>query len=82
MTPATPDTKPTDRSISPSSRTKTTPMPRMAYGADWTIRFTKFPAVRKFEFWLWKTIAMTIRPMMIGNEPSSPCLTSETQRRA
>ena len=27
MTPATPLTKPTDRSISPSSRTNTTPMP-------------------------------------------------------
>ena len=27
------------------------PMARIAYGADWTIRLTKLPAVRKFEFW-------------------------------
>ena len=36
------------------------------------MRFTKFPDVRKFEFCDWKTIAMMIRPMKIGSEPSSP----------
>ena len=41
---------------------------------DWTIRLTKLPAVRKFEFCDWKTIAMMIRPRMIGSEPSSPLL--------
>src|SRR5215203_3123045 len=29
--------------ISPSSRTNTTPIARIAYGADWTIRLTKLP---------------------------------------
>ena len=58
------------------------PMARIAYGADWTIRLTKLPAVRKFEFCVWKTIAMMIRPTMIGSEPSSPCLTSVHQRAA
>ena len=53
-----------------------------AYGAVWTIRLTKLPAVRKRSFCVWKTIAMTIRPTMIGSEPSSPALTSVHQRRA
>ena len=30
------------------------PMAIVVIAAAWTIRFTKFPAVRKFEFWLWK----------------------------
>jgi hypothetical protein len=43
---------------------------------------TKFPAVRKFEFAVWKTIAMMIRPTMIGSDPRSPALTSVHQRAA
>jgi hypothetical protein len=43
---------------------------------------TKLPAVRKFEFAVWKTIAMMTRPTMIGSEPSSPPRTSVHQRRA
>ena len=81
-TPPTPLTKPTDRSISPSSRTKTMPMPMTAKAAIWTMRLTKFPAVRKRSFWDWKTIAMMIRPTMIGSEPSSPERTPAHQRRA
>ena len=38
------------------------PMAIVVMAAAWTIRLTKFPAVRKFEFWLWKTIAMMISP--------------------
>ena len=53
-----------------------------AYGAVWTIRLTKLPAVRKRSFWVWKTIAMMIRPTTIGSEPSSPPLTSVHQRFA
>ena len=53
-----------------------------AYGAVWTIRLTKLPAVRKRSFCVWKTIAMMIRPTKIGSEPSSPDLTSTHQRRA
>ncbi len=82
ITPPTPDTKPIDRSISPSSSTNMTPMAITAYGAVWTIRLTKFPAVRNRSFWDWKTIAMMIRPTTIGSEPSSPDRTSVHQRRA
>ena len=81
-TPPTPETKPIERSISPSSSANVTPMAMTAYGAVCTIRLTKFPAVRKRSFWVWKMIAMTIRPTTIGSEPSSPPLTSVHQRFA
>ncbi len=54
----------------------------VVYAADWTIRLTKLPAVRKRSFWVWKTIAMTIRPMMMGSDPSWPERTSVHQSRA
>jgi hypothetical protein len=41
-------------------------------------RFVRLRGVRKFWFWLWKMAQMTIRPMMTGSEPSSPC---DTRRR-
>ena len=53
-----------------------------AYGAVWTIRLTKLPAVRKRSFCVWKTMQMMIRPKTIGSEPSSPDLTSVHQARA
>jgi hypothetical protein len=59
-----------------------TPIAITAYGAVWTIRLTKLPAVRKRSFWSWKMIAMTTRPTTIGSEPSSPDRTSIHQRRA
>ena len=49
-TPPTPDTKPIERSISPSSSANVTPIAITAYGAVWTIRLTKLPAVRKRSF--------------------------------
>jgi hypothetical protein len=57
-------------------------MPIRANAAIWTIRLTKLPAVRKRSFWVWKTIAIRIRPTMIGSEPSSPDRTPAHQRRA
>ena len=81
-TPPTPETKPIERSISPSSSANVTPIAITAYGAVCTIRLTKFPAVRKRSFWDWKMIAMMIRPTTIGSEPSSPLLTSVHQRCA
>ena len=56
------------------------PMAIVANAADWTIRFTKLLAVRKRSFCDWKTIAMMIRPMMIGSEPSWPERTSVHHR--
>ena len=53
-----------------------------AYGAVWTSRLTKLPAVRKRSFWLWKTRQMMIRPTKIGSEPRSPDLTPIHQLRA
>ena len=81
-TPPTPETKPIERSISPSSSANVTPMAMTAYGAVCTIRLTKLPAVRKRSFWTWKTIAMMIRPTTIGSDPSSPPRTLDHQRRA
>ena len=54
----------------------------MVIAAIWTMRLTKFPAVRKLAFCDWKTIAMRIRPTMIGSEPRSPVRTPAHQRRA
>ena len=45
------------------------------------MRLTKFGAVRKLLFCDWKTIAMMIRPTMIGSEPSSPDRTPAHQLR-
>ena len=71
-TPPTALTKPIERSISPSSRTKTTPMAMVAIPAIWTIRLTKLTGVRKFWLRLWKMSAINSRPTMIGSDPMSP----------
>ena len=47
-----------------------------------TTRLTKFPAVRKFAFCVWKTIAMMISPRTIGSEPRSPERTPDHHSRA
>ena len=54
ITPPMPLTKPIDRSISPSSRTNTTPMPMTMTADACAMRLTKLPAVRKCEFRDWK----------------------------
>ena len=45
---ATPLTIPTDRSISPSSSTSTTPTAMMPSDVIWSMRLVRFPEVRKF----------------------------------
>ncbi len=45
---ATPLTTPTDRSISPSSSTSTTPTAMMPSGVICSIRLVRLPEVRKF----------------------------------
>ena len=69
MIPPTPPTKPADRSISPSRSTNTSAMARSMYTAPCTSRFTMLPAVRKFEFRLWKMIEMRNRPSTTGSTP-------------
>jgi len=53
-TPPRPDTKPIDRSISPSSSTNTSAMPSVAIHAAWVIRLTRLPAERNSELRAWK----------------------------
>lgn len=72
VAPATPLTEPTDRSISPSSRTKTIPTAIMPVPTMATEMSERLPAVRKFEFRLAKIAQMMIRPMTTGIEPRSP----------
>ena len=49
-TPARPETYPIDRSISPRSKTKTTPIAIAVTPAICVIRLVKFPAERYCEF--------------------------------
>ena len=66
---------PIDRSISPSSRTKTTPKASIAVPAIWLIRFVKLTAVKKFVAVSPKRTTTRISPTMIGAEPRLPVLT-------
>src|SRR5260370_23004521 len=77
-----PALKPTDRSISPSSRTKTSAMPSRTNGAPCTSRLTRLPAERKSEFRTWKKMTIAIRPRTTGSAPLSPLLTRLSQMRA
>ncbi len=45
---ARPPTTPTERSISPSSSTSTTPTAMMPTAVIWSMRLVRLPAVRKF----------------------------------
>ena len=54
-TPPTALTNATERSISPISSTKTTPIAIVATAAIWRIRLVKFRGVRKLSF-SWKKI--------------------------
>ncbi len=74
VAPATPEREPTDRSISPSSRTNTMPTAIMPVPTMATEMSERLPAVRKLEFRLWKMIQMITRPMTTGMEPRSPAL--------
>src|SRR4051794_25844608 len=42
------------------------------YTAPWMRRFTRLPAVRKFEFSDWNRIEMMMSPAMTGRAPASP----------
>ena len=72
MTAAQAAVNPAARSMSPSSSTKISAMPRVMMNADWAIRLTRLPADRNSELFTWKKITMTIRPTMTGSAPLSP----------
>ena len=74
-----PAVKPADRSISPSSRTKTSPMAITMTPADWLIRLAKLKELVKVPgFKAEKTITRTTSPRIAGNEPTSPPRTRAT----
>jgi hypothetical protein len=58
------------------------PIAMVMIPAACTSRLRKLPAVRKLEFWDWKTTAMISSPMTIGSEPRSPPRTPTHQRAA
>ncbi len=70
---------PTDRSISPSSSTKTSAMPNVTMNAAWVMRLTRLPADRNSELRTWKYTTITIRPMTTGSAPLSPPRTRRHQ---
>ncbi len=81
ITPPRPATNPTERSISPRSRTKTCPIASRLKTAAWTSRLTRLPAVRKFESRDWNRIEIRIIPAMTGRTPLSPALTLASEVR-
>ena len=78
-----PAAKPADRSISPSSRTKTSPIASTMIAAPWLIRFAKLPFDRNVSPSMKPKIATrTTTPMIAGSEPMSPPLTRAQYSRA
>jgi len=68
-----PPVKPADRSISPRSRTKTSPIAMTMTAALWLMRFARLNALvnslgRSAE----NTAARTTSPRTAGSEPTSP----------
>ena len=71
-----PAVKPADRSISPSSRTKTSPIASTMIAAPWLMRLAKLPFDRKASPSMIPKIATrTTMPMTAGSDPMSPPLT-------
>ena len=69
---AKPLTAPTDRSISPRSNTRTTPIEIVATAAIWRVRLVRLIALRKRSLAIWKIVQMTAIEISTRTEPSSP----------
>ena len=70
-----PAVKPADRSISPSSRTKTRPIASTMIAAPWLSRLAKFCSVRNESGSMTpNTITSTTQPRIAGSAPRSPPL--------
>ena len=67
-----PATNTMDRSISPSKRTKTSPMANAMKTTAWLNRLTMLPADRYSEVRISKTTTMTTSPTTTGSTPLSP----------
>ena len=74
-TPPTALTKATERSISPMSSTKTTPIAIVAIAAVWRRRFVKLRSVRNVSSRSPKVTTMIPSPTIRGSDPSSPNFT-------
>ena len=72
MAAARPLTEPTDRSISPSSSTKTIPTEIMPVPPMRIDRSERFLGERKALSFHWKTAQMTAMPTITGTAPRSP----------
>jgi len=69
---ARPLTAPTDRSISPSSSTSTTPTEIVPMAAIWRVRLVRLIAVRKRSLASAKIVQMIASTMSTRSDPSSP----------
>ena len=76
-----PMTRPTDRSISPSSRAKISAIASSMYTVLCSKRLTRFCADRNFEFAIWKPMATTTRPRTTGRTPLLPPRTRAHEAR-
>ena len=76
-----PMTRPTDRSISPRSRTKISAIASSMYTVLCSKRLTRFSADRNFEFAIWKPTATTTRPRITGRTPLLPPRTRSHEAR-
>ncbi len=72
ITPPITETKPIDRSMSPSSSANTSLIPSSMKTAPWTSRSVRFTGDRKCPFSDWKMTAITIRPVITEMAPLSP----------
>lgn len=68
----TPLAYPAERSISPSSSTKTRPIAMMVTAAPWVNRFAKLPALKNAGRMMPKNTQSAISPSTAGSEPMSP----------
>ena len=69
---ASPLTAPTERSISPSSSTRTTPIEIVATPVIWSTRFERLTAVRKRSLASWKMIQITAMITITRTVANSP----------
>ena len=82
MTPAArPLTAPTERSISPSKRTSTTPIEIVAVAAICRVRLERLTALRKRSLAIWKIVQMTAIPSSTRTDARSPRARAANARR-
>ena len=81
ITPPITETKPIDRSMSPSSSANTSLIPSSMKTAPWISRSVRFTGDRKCAFSDWKITPITIRPVITEMAPLSPGASQAAARR-